>query len=683
MKKISYALFALIALPAIMFARPQANDAVNTDQAIEAFNYFYAGEEINADLTPGIKNEFGQEAIELTRVFELLYTWYFRTTPLVYDPVNGMTMLIVNNRPDGTGTLDLFYTPDLGGTWGSKNLYSSEDPWYMFPSMGFKAPEGSTNINDYSFLGIATRFEEDPGNEGYYQATGKDYLVYQAGEAPETFENFSPETGLDWSNPMMYSRTSGGAGHVVSAAQLWPEEGSFKAPAIGYSHFVFEPGGDFNLNYEIPATWDQSNFKQSTNQGSTYNGPLSLGSDDMGNFYCGMTHFLKPDEDNRLPMYSKLEIDPEDPDDPFSYQWSVFEPCPKTVIDQYILDQSGLLENSGMMSPYQQDAFAVTGEDEIHYIYRLWIVLNDEEFEIHFVEVYRKNGVWSTRKIAEYYPSMLGTPWANSNGNQIVHVEPITFVNVADAGQPTKDSIAANARGAEVQAAVTADRSKIVVKYLSHRPDNVEFTNPFAIYGGQVNIEALPVTDIFMTYIDLDEPNPQWNEPVNLTDDENHYMGTMIPEIVPDIDHVPFIFTQFEGFARTTEPVRETYPTQARQMLYDQFNIRSIRADFVSARGVVGVEEEQETSQAILNDVYPNPVPGWAEITFNLDRAGDVLLQVHDATGAPVKTLVDTYLPAGFHGKSINMDEYAQGVYYYTLTIDGSEMLTKMMTVVR
>lgn len=75
----------------------------------------------------------------------------------------------------------------------------------------------------------------------------------------------------------------------------------------------------------------------------------------------------------------------------------------------------------------------------------------------------------------------------------------------------------------------------------------------------------------------------------------------------------------------------------------------------------------------------PNPVTGRARISYALPRSGAVSLQVFDAAGRPVQTLVDGRAGAGRYTATWDASEVAGGVYFYTLTTDETSVTKKLI----
>ncbi len=84
-----------------------------------------------------------------------------------------------------------------------------------------------------------------------------------------------------------------------------------------------------------------------------------------------------------------------------------------------------------------------------------------------------------------------------------------------------------------------------------------------------------------------------------------------------------------------------------------------------------------------LNNNYPNPFNPSTNISFNLAKEGNVSLSVYNVVGQLIKTVVDNaYLSKGEHQYNVNMDNFATGVYFYSLR-QGSNVITKKMVLLK
>jgi len=86
----------------------------------------------------------------------------------------------------------------------------------------------------------------------------------------------------------------------------------------------------------------------------------------------------------------------------------------------------------------------------------------------------------------------------------------------------------------------------------------------------------------------------------------------------------------------------------------------------------------------ILGQNFPNPFNPNTRITFSLENAGHVRLDIFDAAGRFMKTLVDGTLPSARHEVSWNGVDAtgraaASGVYFYSITVDGARDTKKMI----
>ena len=88
-----------------------------------------------------------------------------------------------------------------------------------------------------------------------------------------------------------------------------------------------------------------------------------------------------------------------------------------------------------------------------------------------------------------------------------------------------------------------------------------------------------------------------------------------------------------------------------------------------------------------LSAPYPNPFNPQTTVRFDLAQETDVFVEILDARGRRVRTLVNGSRPAGAHtlqwsGRADDGSAVASGVYYLRLTADG-QVRTQKMTLLK
>lgn len=96
-----------------------------------------------------------------------------------------------------------------------------------------------------------------------------------------------------------------------------------------------------------------------------------------------------------------------------------------------------------------------------------------------------------------------------------------------------------------------------------------------------------------------------------------------------------------------------------------------------------GVSEgELGTPQKLALNVPTISVNGRTNVEFALPKSADVKIEIYDALGRPMKTLVSDRFSAGIHNASFALDLPA-GVYFYNLKTDIGESIVKKVLHVR
>jgi hypothetical protein len=84
----------------------------------------------------------------------------------------------------------------------------------------------------------------------------------------------------------------------------------------------------------------------------------------------------------------------------------------------------------------------------------------------------------------------------------------------------------------------------------------------------------------------------------------------------------------------------------------------------------------------ILGQNQPNPFQTETSISYTNNEPGHVLLIVYDSNGKKVKTLVNRKENTGTHSIVFRPESLKSGNYYYQLTLDGKQKMTKKMLII-
>ncbi len=101
--------------------------------------------------------------------------------------------------------------------------------------------------------------------------------------------------------------------------------------------------------------------------------------------------------------------------------------------------------------------------------------------------------------------------------------------------------------------------------------------------------------------------------------------------------------------------------------------VRAIFKDYTA------IEEQTATNFTIGQNV-PNPFDNTSVITYTLNEASNVSVQITDVTGKVVQTITPGTQVAGTYTLTIDAANLADGMYFYTFTV-GNEIVTKQMVV--
>lgn len=170
-----------------------------------------------------------------------------------------------------------------------------------------------------------------------------------------------------------------------------------------------------------------------------------------------------------------------------------------------------------------------------------------------------------------------------------------------------------------------------------------------------------------------------WSEPINITntaapgcapgDCDSEHWSALAPQ-VDDSLYITFIedkdaggIPHGEGFS-TENPVRYL----------------SVPATLYDCDCGSGVDDSTAIPSVFaLRQNYPNPFNASTNIEFVLERNADVELSIYNVLGEKMGDLVKERLSIGEHTFKWNGEQYASGIYFYKLSVDGKNAVRRMV----
>jgi hypothetical protein len=86
---------------------------------------------------------------------------------------------------------------------------------------------------------------------------------------------------------------------------------------------------------------------------------------------------------------------------------------------------------------------------------------------------------------------------------------------------------------------------------------------------------------------------------------------------------------------------------------------------------ITGLEDQANNGKAAAI-LYPNPVVTTATLSYSLPQTSDVIIRVYNLLGTETGTLVNGNQPAGDHTARLDATRLQEGVYFYTLMVNGN-----------
>ncbi|UCD37085.1 MAG: endo-1,4-beta-xylanase [Fidelibacterota bacterium] len=101
---------------------------------------------------------------------------------------------------------------------------------------------------------------------------------------------------------------------------------------------------------------------------------------------------------------------------------------------------------------------------------------------------------------------------------------------------------------------------------------------------------------------------------------------------------------------------------------------------FITGDQIVSTEDGRGLlAEYRLLQNYPNPFNPATTIRYSLATGNHVRLQIYDLAGREIRTLINTWMPAGRHSVTLRADELSSGIYLYRITTPGFKYSRRMI----
>lgn len=600
---------------------------------------------------------------------------YSQSTPastvIEYDgPSNSLSLVrsLATFAPDNTVTtkVGVMRSNNMGQSWTFDVL--QDIPGFLgMPNMA-QIREGTNPLNWPVFIyGVGYALDRSP--LGYFKS------IYRVD---------GQTTELSFSNP-----PSGRPNYIWSAADLAVDKENRSIMGISQLDYVRNIGVQFGeygfFNFSLASedffpegtveAFSTSVFRQGNPpnpDGSLGTSPL-LDVDADGRIYAAFNN-LMPVGEARTVVVATSEDQ--------GSTWSPLNIMPTGLISALetslgldVIIQPGL-------TPYQGSAFIVTSPNEYSYFFRVaagpFTPGDTTRFNItnHIIlEARYSGGVWSLDTVANL---ALGL---SVEGVSVEYPEySIDEVRTAQRGTP-HIVVDAAGRSIELEVAKTGD-GNLLVKYLDEVPGKIiEINPPVALMvisdqGDTIDasaaLDTLIWTDIFVTSRPLS--GGTWKTPVNVSNDMAFNKSTYMPREVPSLQQIPLI--QIQSVGSTNAMFANMPPT-----LIGALSNRPGVVQFAVVNDVTDVADER-TFDFNVNSVAPNPSNNTAELTFTLDNGATVTAELFDVLGNKIRTVIaPSFISAGLHGVSVDVNTLTAGQYYVTVNVDGKRVTRSLVVV--
>jgi len=622
-----------------------------------------------------------------TSTFNSSFFSYFQpTNPLAYDPASGIMALATSTLTASGGDLSLRISTNGGSSWTPRTLVpANQDRIIVMPQVAISNPDGE-KADITKMVVIASGANYDNNGSGSYQNARSSTAAIVLGEEDPLIEELTtPDNSDDYtytfSGRLSHYDDANGGGIIWSGTL---DEGDpAKAQAGQHGVWAFGSGaGDFTTR-SVPTKWspvrDVFFLPDGAALESNYSSPMVTVSDPDGNLYSWIFNVFSDDPDfgNRKPAFSKSTDGGK--------TWSDFQKLPIELYQEYASAQGAA--NASFRYQYGQNGAVATGNDQTSFFFTMALDDNTVITSIDLVEASFNKGTWTLRKVATINDNLTDHPIVAPQ--VAAYWDQLSQERGAAWAQFDESNLAF-----EIQAARTVDGSDVVLKWVNNNFNRrVNLSNPIftarSVQGAGGSVETVNDTLTFLyntdVYMAMRKGNSTaWGSVRNITDDDRFDKGTKIPPVIASVDKVPLL--TLHSVTTGTNPLFGTGQTQFPSSVRGCITTASQEVKFAMTNPTdnssVNDNETVSTSHFSLSAPTPNPTADNFSFSFTAQKSGNATINISDALGRTVATLFDGNLEQGVYARNVDASQFAPGIYYISLTLEG-QTLTKAVSIVR
>lgn len=597
------------------------------------------------------------------------YSYYsFRQQPFMYEPNRQLLMTL--KRGAGTiaemptnnlNDLYLLVSTDWGNTWLQPiNVYSSQSQnlgWARYPSLYpfvdaddmyyviYTSPITGQNVSpDWGWLGFLNGIYIEGSNE--YNLTTGNFTV-STPNGPLEFR-WGTDAAL-----VAGFLSDGITPYGLATGNVRTPTGT---PRDQNSNIAYRKSDESFAEWQprIPEPWSSTKYYVNYDEDDAgYSSLTGMELADNNKMIMATLAVFGTTLEGNFPVYAVSEsVD-------YGNTWSQYDIMPKSVLTAFAEANGAVFPDavrltfggySGTGQSYSISRdMCVLPNGDVSFICLLQDYLTEEQAaqvpdEQRFRkigEIYRENGVWGVRKIADLDITtiLLYRNTDNQWHNQMVY---------------------------EFQLSRTVDGKYLIAKWTQ-------------VFAWDVEGVTDPVlsTDIMCAVREAGKP---WSKTVEVTSDIQLDRLTWIPDLIPnDLKNIPII-----KVVTKPDPSISENDVVAQRALQNYIEVpQHVLLGHFDADIALNVENNDSyISEVNINSVTPNPTTGEAYVTFTLPTSGNVSLDIFNLMGQKVATIHQGNLTSGTHSIKFNSLGLTQGAYYCVLSQNGTRA-TKMISVVR